>query len=206
MGVWTERIEPRLVSLACGAPAIEASRARIVPRATGTVLEIGYGSGRNLPHYRAEAIDGLILLEPSEPMRRLAEARLERSGLPTRILAAGAEAVPLPDDSVDTVVVTYTLCTVSDLEGSLAEARRVLRPGGALHFAEHGLAPGAGVRGWQRRVQPVWGRLAGGCHLTRDVTEALGKAGFALEAVSQGYVPGVPRIAGYVSSGTARAA
>ena len=203
MGLYADRIEPRLVSLACGAPAIERTRAEVVPQARGDVLEIGFGSGRNLAHYDPGAVDRLILLEPSEAMRDLAERRLARSSIPARVLAAGAEAVPLPSASVDTVLVTYTLCTVPDLKRALAEARRVLRPGGALLFAEHGAAPDPGVARWQRRLEPLWGRIAGGCRLTRDAPAALRTAGFAVEALSQRYLAGAPRVAGYVSTGRA---
>ena len=203
MGFYTDRIEPRLVSLACGAPAIEGTRALVVPRARGTVLEIGFGSGRNLPYYEASLVDRVLLAEPSDAMRRLAQNRLAGSAVPARVLAAGAEALPLADASVDTILVTYTLCTVPDLDGALGEARRVLRADGQLLFAEHGAAPDAGVARWQRRAEPVWGRLAGGCRLTRDAPSALRAAGFDLAELSQRYLKGAPRMVGFVSTGRA---
>ena len=204
MGWYADRVAPRLVSCACGAPPIAACRERVVPQARGVVLELGFGSGLNLPHYDAGAVRCLYALEPFEPIARLGADRVAASPLDVRPLRAGAEAVPLPDESVDTVVATFTLCTVPDVSAALAEARRVLRPGGRVLFAEHGLAPDAGVARWQRRLQPAWGRLAGGCHLTRDVPSLLHEAGFGLDGLDQGYVPRVPRVAGYVSTGTAQ--
>lgn len=204
MGWYADHVEPRLVSCACGAKQVARYRAEVVPQATGTVLELGFGSGLNLPFYDASRVDRLYALEPHAPIAALAAERLAASPLTAEPLRAGAEAIPLPDASIDTVLVTFTLCTVPDLAGALAEARRVLRPGGRLLFAEHGLAPDAGVARWQHRVQPVWGRLAGGCHLTRDVPARLREAGFALPKLSQGYAPGAPRIAGYVSAGAAQ--
>jgi ubiquinone/menaquinone biosynthesis C-methylase UbiE len=203
MGLYGRFVEPRLVSLACAAPQVAAIRRALVPQANGTVLELGFGSGLNLPAYDASRVAKLYALEPHAPIRRLAERRLQASPIEAEVLEAGAEAVPLPDGSVDTVLLTFTLCTVPDAERSLAEARRVLRPGGRLLFAEHGLAPDEGVRRWQLRVQPVWGRLAGGCRLTRDAPALLREAGFALPRLEQAYVKGAPRIAGFVSVGEA---
>ena len=206
MGWYADRLEPRLVSLACGAKQIGRYRAQVVRQAAGTVLELGFGSGLNLPHYDSARVERVFALEPHGPILSLAEDRLQASAVQVEPVRAGAEAVPLPDDSVDTVLVTFTLCTVPDVGAALREARRVLRPGGQLLFAEHGLAPDPGVRRWQHRVQPVWGRLAGGCHLTRDVPDALRRAGFSLPDLSQGYARGAPRIAGYISHGAARVA
>lgn len=203
MGLYAEHVEPRLVSLACSAGAIARYRAEVVPLASGVVLELGFGSGLNLPYYDASRVDRLIALEPHAPIRGLATRRLRESPLDAELLEAGAEAIPLEEGSVDTVLVTFTLCTVPKLGAALSEARRVLRPGGRLLFAEHGLAPDPGVARWQRRVQPAWGRLAGGCHLTRDVPRALTTAGFALPRLGQGYAPRAPRIAGYLSVGEA---
>ena len=205
MGWYADHLEPRLVDLACGAGQIERYRAMVVPKAAGTVLEVGFGSGLNLPHYDAGRVERLYALEPHAPILKLAEDRLRRSALRAEPLRAGAEAIPLPDGSVDMVLVTFTLCTVPGLDGALSEMRRVLAPGGRVLFAEHGLAPDEGVRRWQHRVQPVWGRLAGGCHLTRDVPGAMRRAGFSLPGLDQGYASGAPRIAGYISTGAAQA-
>ncbi len=203
MGVYSDHLEPRLVDLACSSRVIAPYRLRIVPRASGEVLEIGFGSGLNLPHYDSARVSRLYLLEPNAPIRRLAESRLRQSSLPSEVLDAGAEAIPLPDDSIDTVLVTFTYCTVPDLSGALREARRVLKPGDRLLFAEHGLAPDTGVARWQHRIQPVWGRLAGGCHLTRDIPSALREAGFDLPELEQGYADRAPRFAGFISTGAA---
>ena len=204
MGWYADHVEPRLVSCTCGAKQIARYRAQVVPHASGTVLELGFGSGLNLPFYDEGRVERLFALEPHAPIAALAEERLAASPLDIELIRAGAEAVPLPDDSIDTVLVTFTLCTVPDLAAALSEARRVLRPEGRLLFAEHGLAPDPGVARWQHRVQPVWGRMAGGCHLTRDIAGRLCDAGFVLPSLAQGYAPGAPRIAGYISTGTAQ--
>lgn len=203
MGLYADHIEPRLVSLACGAGTVVRYRDEVVPLASGRVLELGFGSGHNLAHYDAARVDHLYALEPHAPIARLAEERLRASPISATPLRAGAEAIPLPDDSIDTVVVTFTLCTVPDLGACLREARRVLDAGGRLLFAEHGLAPDPSVATWQQRIEPVWGRIAGGCHLTRDVPAALRSAGFTMADLNQAYAKGAPRIAGYVSHGTA---
>ncbi|MEL6567373.1 MAG: class I SAM-dependent methyltransferase [Pseudomonadota bacterium] len=180
-------------------------REKVVPHAKGAVLEIGCGSGTNFTYYNADKISRLFALEPSEGM--IERARLAAKGLPlrqrTEFLEAGAEAIPLEDNSIDTVVITFVLCTISDWQASLAEVRRVLKPGGKILFSEHGLAPDEGIAKWQRRVEPVWKRLAGGCHLTRDTGALLTSTGFRLDRVETMYLPSTPKIAGFVSWGSA---
>lgn len=206
MSFYEDRILPHLIGLACGAPQIMKQRARLVPQAEGRVLELGFGAGANLGFYDPARVERLFALEPSDGMRRKAAPVVAAARVPVEVLAAGAEAVPLEDSSVDTIVLTYTACTIPAVEAALAEARRVLRPSGRLLFSEHGLAPDAGVARWQRRIEPIWKPLAGGCHLTRDPVALLEAAGFRIERLEAGYLPKSPRFAAFNSAGAARMA
>jgi SAM-dependent methyltransferase len=163
MGLYQRYLLPRLVQCACGSPVIERQRQKVVPQAQGEVLEIGFGSGLNLPHYRRNRVSKLWALEPSAEMRALAAPHVAASGLNLHWLDLPGEALPLPDTSVDCVVMTYTLCSIPDAAAALAQLRRVLRPGGRLLFCEHGAAPDADVRRWQDRLDGLWGKFAGGC-------------------------------------------
>lgn len=202
MGLYETHVLPHLIDLACRGNDDE--RRRIVPLATGRVLEVGMGPALNLPFYDRDAVELVWGLEPSEGMRRKAENRIAESDLDVRWLGLPGEEVPLDDDSVDTVVLTYTLCTIPDWERALDQLRRVLRPDGRLLFSEHGLAPDAKVRTWQERIEPVWLRVAGGCHLTRPIPRLLESSGFRIEQLESGYQPG-PKLTSYVSSGIATA-
>jgi len=183
---------------------VDRQRQKVVPQARGEVLEIGFGSGLNLPHYRRERVGKLWALEPSAEMRALAAGRVAASGLDLHWLDLPGEAVPLPDRSVDCVVMTYTLCTIPDAAVALAQLRRVLRPGGQLLFCEHGAAPDAAVRRWQDRLDGLWGRVAGGCHLNRAIEPLIAAAGFRFDQLHSRYLPGTPRFAGYNTWGSAR--
>jgi ubiquinone/menaquinone biosynthesis C-methylase UbiE len=167
------------------------------------VLEIGFGSGLNLPHYRREQVSRLWALEPSAEMRALAAPHAAASGLELHWLDLPGEAVPLPATSVDCVVMTYTLCTIPDAAAALAQVRRVLRPGGRLLFCEHGAAPDEDVRRWQDRLDGLWGRLAGGCHLNREIEPLIASAGFRFDELQSRYLPKTPRFAGYNTWGSA---
>jgi ubiquinone/menaquinone biosynthesis C-methylase UbiE len=195
---------PKVLNLACGAKPIMKQRAKIVPQAEGRVLELGVGLGRNLAFYDADKVTDLVGVDPSPELRDLALAAPRDPRLPVRIEAGAAEALPFEDKSFDTVVCTFTLCSVCGPPQALAEARRVLKPGGLFLFCEHGLAPDADVVKWQRRVEPFWKRIAGGCHLTRPVASALAGAGFQMEKVETMYLPGTPRFAGWNEWGAAR--
>jgi ubiquinone/menaquinone biosynthesis C-methylase UbiE len=176
---WYDRhVLPYLIDFACGLPVVAAQRRKVIPQAAGRVLEIGIGTGRNIPFYDTQKITALVGIDPAEEMHRLARRRSERAGLPVELHPLAAERLPLASESFDCVVCTYTLCSVPDPAAALAEMRRVLRPGGKLLFAEHGLAPDAAVVRWQHRIEPYWSRIAGGCHLTRDVPLLLRHAGF----------------------------
>lgn len=199
MGLWERYVVPPLVSCACSSKPIMKQREKVVPLAEGRVLEVGCGSGTNFGYYDPSRVSHLHALEPSPGMVRRARAAIVGSPLEgrTEFHECGAEAIPLEDDSVDTAIITFVLCTIPDWQASLAEVRRVLRPGGQVLFSEHGLAPDAGVAKWQRRIEPVWKRLAGGCHLTRDTGAMLSSAGFGLDRIEQMYLPSTPKIAGF---------
>jgi len=190
LGLYARLVLPRVIDLACRAKPNRRQRNKIVPKATGRVLELGFGSGLNLEFYDPGRVERIWALEPAAEMWRLARAASERSPIRVEWLEAGAERVPLPDASVDTVLVTYTLCTIPDVDAALAEARRVLAPGGRLLFCEHGEAPDPGVRRWQRRLNPVWSRLGGGCNLDRPIPALLGRGGFEIAELETMYLPG----------------
>lgn len=176
---WYDRhVLPWLLDFACGLPMISAQRRQVVPRAAGRVLEIGIGTGLNLRFYDRAKVQALVGIDPAQQMHRLAQRRSQRAGLPVDLRQLTAERLPLDSASFDCVVCTYTLCSVTDPIAALAEMRRVLRPGGRLLFAEHGLAPDTDVARWQYKLEPYWSRIAGGCHLTRDVPLLLRDAGF----------------------------
>ena len=184
---WEDRALPRLVDAVLTDRTAGGWRERAVAGVTGEVLEVGFGSGRNLPHLSDE-VTRVYAVEPVDLAWERAGDRVAEFGRPVERVALDAAAIPLPDDSVDAILSTWTLCTIGDLRTALAEMRRVLRPGGEIHFVEHSLAPEGGVASFQRLAQPVWGPLAGGCHLDRDLPAELEDAGFALEGLRAAYV------------------
>lgn len=190
MRLYDRFVLPRLIHLACGIRPVQLQRMKIVPLAAGDVLEIGFGSGLNLPQYESAAVRRIWALEPSEEMWRLAQKAVSASPLDVEFLQAPAEAIPLPDASMDTVLVTYALCTIPDVTRALQEMRRVLKPEGKLLFCEHGAAPDPNVRRWQDRLNPLWKRLAGGCNLNRPIPTLIQSAGFHIDRLSTMYLPG----------------
>jgi len=202
MGFYSERILPHVVDRVCGIERIRRLREQVVTLASGRVLEIGFGSGHNLPFYQPARVTRVWGLEPSARMRALASRVAVAPAFDFTFLEADGDYVPLENAAVDTVVVTYTLCTVPEVAPVLAEIRRVLRPDGQLLFCEHGLAPDASVRRWQNRLNPLWKPLAGGCNLTRDPAASISAAGFRFTSIEQGYLPGW-RPAGYTYRGRA---
>lgn len=202
MGWYGRHVSPRLLCWACSTPGITQVRRRVVPLASGRVLELGAGGGLNLPFYRREAITELHGLDPSPELSLRAMRAAAVLGWPLRMHAGVAEALPFGDAEFDTVVCTFTLCSVQSPDAALDEVRRVLRPGGRLLFAEHGLAPDPAVARWQQRVDPLWERLAGGCHLARHAPSAIRSAGFSL-TLEESYAAGVPRLAAWCSVGAA---
>lgn len=188
---WYDRhIFPLAMDLACGLPMVGRQRELVVPRAQGRVLEVGLGTGRNLPYYDKARVTQIVALEPALQMHALARERATEAGLAVELVGLSAERIPLPDASFDTVLTTYTLCSIADPLAALKEMRRVLKPSGRLLYCEHGRAPEASVQRWQDRLQPLWGPLAGGCHLGRDIPALLQAAGFRLIEPHQGYLPG----------------
>lgn len=177
---WYDRhVLPYLIDFACGLPMVQAQRRLLVPQAQGRVLEVGMGTGRNFPFYDRQRVSLVVGVDPAMQMHRLAQRRSRQAGIAVELMGLSAEHLPATDASFDTVVCTYTLCSIPDPLQALHEMRRVLVPGGRLLFCEHGRAPDETVRRWQDRLQPLWGPLAGGCHLGRDVPALLEAAGFA---------------------------
>lgn len=188
----------------CGSPEVMDVRREVVPEASGDVVELGMGSGLNLGLYEAGRVRRVVGVDPGEHITALARARIAGATVPVELLGLSGEAVPAEDHSFDTAVVTFTFCTIPDVYRALAEVRRLLRPGGRLLFAEHGLAPDPGVQRWQRRVEPLWKVLAGGCHLTRDTVRLLEDAGFRmLPGLRADHAMAGPRIATWVTRGAA---
>lgn len=205
MNFYQRTIEPALVSFACGLKPIRKQREKIVPRAHGVVLEVGFGSGLNLPFYDPARVKKLFALEPCEGMRRRAAGRLASTPLDVELLDLPGERVPLGAESVDSIIITYTMCTIPDVAAALAEIRRVLKPGGEMFFCEHGRAPDPGVARWQDRLNGAWGALAGGCNLNRDIPALIRNGGFEISGLEEMYLPKTPKIAGYNYWGEAKA-
>lgn len=204
MSFYEEHVLPHLINQACTIGPIMKLRQQVVPKATGEVLEVGMGSGVNLQYYDPDKVSLVWGLEPSEGMRRKAAHNVARSPINVRWLDLPGERIPLDDDSVDTVLLTYTLCTIPDWYLAMQQMRRVLKPGGQLLFCEHGRAPEPGVRKWQDRITPVWKKIAGGCHLNRPIGKLIEESGFEIESLENLYIEHAPRIAGYMYHGVAR--
>lgn len=206
---WYEaNIMPRLITCACSQGQVMKRRAAVVPRARGDVFELGCGGGINHAFYDPAAITSYAGIDPHEGLlegtRAAARELASHGGWVADLRQGRGEAIPFADASFDSVVCTFTLCSVDDPTQVMAELHRILRPGGEVLFCEHGRAPDAGVRRWQERIEPVWKRLAGGCHLTRPIASALSGAGFAVETLGEGYTPKAPRFAGWMEWGVAR--
>jgi ubiquinone/menaquinone biosynthesis C-methylase UbiE len=203
MGFYDRHILPILLNGAMSAKPISYQRRKVVPRAEGRVLEIGFGAGHNLPYYDASKVMKVWALEPSREMRARAAERLKLSPLDIEFLDLPGEEIPLDDASADTVLVTYTLCTIPDVMRALSGMRRVMKPGGKMIFCEHGEAPDESVRRWQRRITPIWKRIGGGCHVGRAIPKLIRDAGFAITDMETMYLPGTPRFAGFNYWGSA---
>ena len=205
MSFYENRVLPHLVNFACSAKPNQKQREKIVPLAEGDVLEIGFGGGLNLPYYDAQKVRKIWGLEPSAGMRRKAQPMVDASDLDVHFIDLPGENIPLEANSVDTVLVTYSLCTIADAAAALEGMRRVLKPGGSLLFCEHGIAPDSDVRRWQRRLNPAWSRFAGGCNMNRDIPDLITKGGFEITADERMYIPGVKMLC-YNYWGRAKAA
>jgi len=202
MSWYEENVLPHMINLACSVKPARKQREKIVPLAEGDVLEIGIGSGLNLPHYDPQKVRKIWGLEPSEGMRRLAEKNLEGMNLDLEFIDLPGEEIPLDANSVDTVLVTYTLCTISDAATALEGMRRVLKPSGRLLFCEHGAAPEENIRRWQNRLNSPWSKIAGGCNMNRNIPEMINAAGFRIVNDERMYIPGL-RILSYNYWGSA---
>ncbi|MYZ46311.1 class I SAM-dependent methyltransferase [Propylenella binzhouense] len=202
MGVYARWVLPLLIDWTMRDEDLAAYRRRLAPRARGFVLEVGVGSGLNLPLY-GPAVERVIGLDPSFELLARAAARACGAALPVHLVRASAEAMPLRDASVDTVLMTWTLCSIADARAGLREMRRVLRPGGELLFVEHGLAPERQVAAWQRRLDPLWSRIS--CHLDNPVDRLLREAGFSIERLNTGYLGKGPKPLTFMYEGCARA-
>ena len=197
MSLYDKYILPSFLNCACGSKPINYQRQKVVPLAGGIILEVGIGSGLNIPFYDRAKVEKLIGLDPSPELNAMAQKMADQHDLEVEFLLSGAENIPLPDDHVDTVLVTYTMCTIPDALSANKEMLRVLKPGGRMIFCEHGLAPDAKVSKWQSRIDPFWGKIAGGCHLHRDIPELIRSSGFQIQTMDEMYLPSTPKFAGY---------
>ncbi|MCW4353568.1 methyltransferase domain-containing protein [Hoyosella sp. YIM 151337] len=204
MGFYGDHVLPRIINVACGMKMSDPQRRRVCADLSGDVVEIGFGSGLNVPFYPSN-LRKVAAIEPADVGWKLAQKRVRNS--PVKIERSGldGQALPLPDSSFDTALSTWTLCTIPDVVTALKEVRRVLKPGGTLHFVEHGKAPDADVRKWQDRLNPIQQRLFGGCNLNRPIVSLIEEAGFTIKEVDQFYEDGAPKFMGALSLGTATA-
>ncbi len=200
---YDEQVVPRLIKCACSSPAIAALRAKVVPLASGSVFEIGCGGGLNQQFYDPATVTSYAGLDPSGRGLDFARAEASRKGWSADIRQGFGEAIPFTDASFDCVVCTFTLCSVASPDKTLSELRRILKPGGRLLYAEHGRSPDVPVQKWQDRIEPVWKRMAGGCHLTRPVSGTIMANGFKSMSNGERYAPKTPRWAGWMEWGEA---
>ena len=204
MGLYNKYVLPKVLNCTCGSKPINYQRKKVVPLAKGLVLDVGIGSGLNIPFYDMSKIDKVIGLDPSIELNELAIDVAEENNIDVDFMLCGAEEIPLPDNHVDTVLITYTMCTIPEVMEANKEMLRVLKPEGRLIFCEHGLAPDPKVAKWQSRIDPIWGKIAGGCHLNRNIPELITSAGFEIENMEQMYLPSTPCFAGYKYWGSSR--
>jgi len=205
MSFYDKYILPSFLNCACGSKPISYQREKIVPQAQGVILEVGIGSGLNIPFYDRTKVEKIIGLDPSPELNAMAQKVADEHAVSIDFILSGAEDIPLPDNHVDSVLVTYTMCTIPDALTANKEMLRVLKPDGRLIFCEHGLAPDAKVSKWQSRIDPFWGKIAGGCHLNRNIPELIRSAGFQIQTMDEMYLPSTPKFAGYNYWGVASA-
>ena len=205
MGWYGDNLVPRITNFALAHKRTAEVRERVCAGLSGSVVEVGFGSGLNAAFYPA-ALDEVLAVEPSDVAWRMAEPRVAGTKTEVRRVGLDGQSLPLADATADTALSTWTLCTIPDVARALGEVRRVLKPGGTLHFVEHGRSPDEGVRKWQERLDPVQQRMAGGCHLSRPIEDLITDAGFTIEAMSNYYAPGAPKPFSWFYEGVARSA
>jgi ubiquinone/menaquinone biosynthesis C-methylase UbiE len=202
MGFYGDQVLPRFINLVCSTKTVRSLRERVCADLHGRVVEVGFGSGLNIPFYPA-AVTSVAAIEPADTGWKLAGKRVSAAPVPIERTGLDGQKLPLPDDSCDAALSTYTLCTIPDVAAALAELRRVLKPGATLHFLDHGLAPDESVRRWQHRLDPLQQRLFGGCHLTRPIADLVTEAGFTISEIDVFYEKGAPKLWGAASLGVA---
>jgi ubiquinone/menaquinone biosynthesis C-methylase UbiE len=195
--LYERHVLPKVLDACCSTKPVNYQRNKIVPHAKGKILEIGIGSGINIPFYNKANVEKIYGLDPSEELNNIAQKKAINNNLEIDFLLNGAEEIPLPSNSMDTILITYTLCTIQDLESSLKEIKRVMKDDAVMLFCEHGIAPDAKVIKWQNRVNPLWGKLFGGCNINRNIPEIIQSSGFTLNSLDQMYLPSTPKIVGY---------
>jgi ubiquinone/menaquinone biosynthesis C-methylase UbiE len=204
LSFYNKYILPKVLNCACASKPINYQRDKIVPLAEGVVLDIGIGSGLNIPFYNKTKIKQLYGLDPSKELLDIAKSVAKKENLEIEFLECGAESIPLPDKSIDTVLITYTMCTIPDVALSNSEIIRVLKDDGKLLFCEHGLAPDKNIVKWQKRINPLWSKIAGGCNLNRDIPNLITSSGFKISNMEEMYLPSTPKFAGYNYWGVAK--
>ncbi len=204
MSFYEKKILPKVLDLLCGSSPISYQRKKIVPKVSGNVLEIGIGSGLNLPHYNVSNISNITALDPAEELTDIAKKRISELDLDIDVINCGAEEIPLESKSFDSILVTYTLCSIENLDDSMREIRRVMKDDGTLFFCEHGIAPDLKTKNWQNKINPIWKRLMGGCNINRDIPEIISNSKLEIVDLETMFLPRTPRIAGFNYWGTAR--
>ena len=197
MSLYEKYVLPKFLNCACGSKPVSYQRKKVVPLAEGKVLEIGIGSGLNLPFYDKAKIDEIWGLDPSEELSEMAKQVADEESMEVKFISSGAEDIPLPDNYFDCVLVTYTMCTIPEVQRANQEIRRVLKEDGKMIFCEHGEAPDQNIRKWQNRINPFWGKLAGGCNINRKIPSLIQESGFDIIEMEEMYLPNTPKIAGY---------
>ena len=188
---------PKMLDCCCSTKPISYQRKKIVPEASGTILEIGIGSGLNIPYYQKSRVNKVIGLDPSEQLCKMAKKTADDNNFSIDFLVNGAEEIELPSNSIDTILLTYTLCSIPEPYIALKEIMRVMKSDGRILFCEHGIAPDEVVQKWQNRINPLWGKLFGGCNINRDIPNILKNGGFKINSLDKMYLPSTPKIVGY---------
>lgn len=203
MNLYDKYVLPKVTNVVCSSSATMKQREKVVPLASGKVLEIGIGSGLNFGYYDHEKVDQILAIDPSEEMWAMAKKKLENNPLDLTFAKGYAENIPIESQSIDSILITYVLCTIVDYESAIREFKRVLKPGGSFIFCEHGIAPSKSVRNWQNRLNPIWKRLGGGCNLNRDIPTIIKNGGFEFEKLETMHIQG-PKIVSYNYWGVAK--